>query len=103
MVMKVHPLLLRSHLESGSEELEVWGVVVGGVEFLQHPETGQSHLPHLVKQHPPNVLEIVVSKELDTVGGGGGGGEGEGDGSSGVDLHFKAGKWCVHPFSFPFH
>ena len=69
-----HPL----YLEPSSEELQVGGVVIGRVKLLQHLETGQPDLPDLVKQHPTNILQVVVSQELHTVGKGRGGGNGWG-------------------------
>ena len=42
------------------------GVVIGGIECLQDSETSQSDLPHLIIQHPANILQIVVSEKLNT-------------------------------------
>ena len=45
------------------------GVVIGCIERLQDPETGKTDFPHFVIQHPANVLQIVISKELHTIEG----------------------------------
>ena len=36
------------------------------VQRLEHVETGHSHLTNLVIEHPTNVLEVGVRKELNT-------------------------------------